>query len=152
MPEFATQADLLRFLIQSDEEQIAYITQRIESSRRILARLTHQTENRRPSMPDPLTLSVSVTAEDIAEGVPRSRCACPIANAVVRALHAAGLTIYDVQVSRCDLILGNEHTYRLFPIPQVAIDFIDAFDTYGSTDPLAPFDFTIDLGSLRDAS
>ena len=79
-----------------------------------------------------MTYHVVVTAEDIAAGVPRAACACPIARALVRMGHS-GPDVECQAISFRDAANG----YRVhYTAPPVAIEFMERFDEGEPVDPI----------------
>tara|TARA_R100000656_G_scaffold104176_1_gene75950 strand:- start:16881 stop:17159 length:279 start_codon:yes stop_codon:yes gene_type:complete len=89
------------------------------------------------------TITVKVTAEDIAEGQPLTCRYCPIALAVRRALGADLRTPIQVTPAFISHYVGSvEHIYEL---PPEARDFIIYFDRGY---PGEPFEFELEVSGV----
>lgn len=72
-----------------------------------------------------LPLKVQVTAEDIAQGIRRVACFCPMADAIAR---AAGT---PCTVGLADFCFYDVKPMLKFKLPRIARDFIRNFDDMG---------------------
>lgn len=72
------------------------------------------------------TISISVTAEDIANGVRENPCCCPIALALRREFHGS-----EAVVGNMNACVGS----HLFLLPAAARKFVEDFDELRPTAP-----------------
>jgi hypothetical protein len=84
-----------------------------------------------------MVVTIDVTQDDIDHGTAGNCWACPVARAVRRVL---GLE--DIGVGTTDMDLGQGTKVIVVPTPDVAADFMTAFDTGKK---VAPFSFTLDV-------
>lgn len=86
-------------------------------------------------------ITIEVTADDIAEGIPQNCSHCPIALAVARTGIAKFINVYPGSVR-----LRNTMTRYgdLVLLPKNAILFIDAFDSDFGRQFVEPFSFEIE--------
>jgi hypothetical protein len=82
----------------------------------------------------PQTITISVTADDIAQGKQRDCRRCPIACAVRRAFPHAVVDVdeADINIWKSGLIA---ETFREYVLPDEAREFISAFDAGESVKP-----------------
>lgn len=78
-------------------------------------------------------MKISVTKNDIKNGVPLSECKCPIALAIKRKLKTNKVHVEDVSATILD---------QYIMLPSIAVSFIKDFDC--ETEVL-PFSFNLDI-------
>lgn len=81
------------------------------------------------------TITINVTQEDIDKGIKNSCFNCALALSAKRALEDANLSVGAKTIFWVTKLVD-------FNLPQVAIDFIKAFDT---NQPVSPFTFDLTL-------
>ena len=90
----------------------------------------------------PQTVTVEVTADDIAHGKPGRCSSCPIALGVIRS--GIGATDIAVGLETCWVSMAHDEHLTGYEMPDEALDFIDAFD---NGRPVAPFSFSMERRS-----
>lgn len=85
-------------------------------------------------------MKITVTAEDIALGLPGSCSHCPVAMAIARDTGSRGVRVDGVEIFVCD---------RRFSAPPSVSNFINHFDDWDSEalppEPFPPQPFTFEL-------
>lgn len=82
-----------------------------------------------------MKLTIQITADDIAQGMPDNCSACPVALAVNRALH--GWWASSVGKLYVTIVRGRHHEPKMADLPTDLMAFIRAFDAGAPLPPLA---------------
>ena len=72
-------------------------------------------------------LTLTVTEEDIAEGIPKDPFCCPLAEALRRLPHVWGSRVLPQGYEIC-LVNPNDYDGKVYLLPDDALDFIQRFD------------------------
>ena len=102
---------------------------------------------------EPITLNVKVDARMICKGVKEDCHECPIAIGIGNATVGTHLEDYVAEVNADHVVFNHveEHVYfNTFygRLPQVAQNFIEAFDSDGNVEP---FEFDLEVKLLDDS-
>lgn len=96
-------------------------------------------------------LTVTVTREDIRDGIPHSTTACPIAWALCRALVAGDKPHWRYQVGRERAAIWHGPWFYQAELPGEAMDLVDAFDGITANwRPVRPMSFDLYFGAYDE--
>ena len=87
-----------------------------------------------------MKVRVDVTAEDLREGIPRSREACPVAQALKRAVPG-----WLVRVDITSVYFSTWHSYQKIKLPEVAVWAIKDLLVEKHRASVRPFSFDLEL-------
>ena len=85
-------------------------------------------------------IRVDVTAEDIAGGLPRYTCLCPVSQAISRVMNRRVSLVTRYVKQRCCLFI--EFGGTRIPAPDAVRRWVERFDCGGS---VKPFSFTLEV-------